>query len=235
MFTLHDYPSHGALTMAACAFILPYLADSLAEKRRASMALSGGSSPRPLYQALSHAELDWSEIDATLVDERWVSRGQAGSNEDFLHDSLICNKAASLRLTGLKTDAETPSEGLAEAEARLDGLRWPLDIAVLGMGPDGHTASWFPYAQGLDAALSEYGPRLAAVTAQHSEVTGAHVQRITLTLAALAKSGLLLLLIQGDAKRRALEQAMETGPVEALPVRALLHHPRAHLHILACP
>jgi 6-phosphogluconolactonase len=90
------------------------------------------------------------------------------------------------------------------------------------MGPDGHTASWFPRAQGLDQALSRNGAKVAAVKADETDVTGRHTQRMTLTLGAIAGASRILLMIAGSAKRDALERALQDGPVADLPVRAVL-------------
>jgi 6-phosphogluconolactonase len=235
MYTLHRYASRDALVEASGRFIIPMLLDSFGEEKGPSIALSGGSSPKPVYEALSRSTLHWPDVQATLVDERWVDPGEAGSNADFIRETLLTGQATNLPFTPLKTRHATPAEGLLEAEDRLGRLPWPLDVAVLGMGPDGHTASWFPHAEGLAGALAEVGPRLAAVRAKPSAVTGPHLDRMTLTLGALMDARLLLMLINGPEKMATLEQAIASGPVEDLPVRALLHHEGAHVHILWCP
>jgi 6-phosphogluconolactonase len=89
------------------------------------------------------------------------------------------------------------------------------------MGPDGHTASWFPYADGLGDALHSEKP-LCAVDAQQSNVTGKHVRRMTLTLDAVKSARFIALMIAGEEKRNAYIKALEDGPVEAMPVRAIL-------------
>lgn len=216
------FESRDAMACRIADVIEAQLGRAIAERGRARLALSGGSTPAGLYAALSRRPIEWSRVTGALVDERWVRPGAPGSNESFVRDSLVRREAAGLDLIGLWSPAPSPAEGLTEAEKRLDALDGPFDAVVLGMGEDGHTASWFPHAEGLAAALSESGPRLAAVRAQPSRVAGEHLSRMTMTLGAVASAGFLCLLIAGEAKRAAFERANDDGPVEDAPARAIL-------------
>lgn len=217
------------ITFASRAGMADRLADvieaelvrALGGGRRATLAVSGGSTPAALYKTLSDRKLDWSRVAAPLVDERWVPPGADGSNETFVQETLQQGKAVSAKIIGLWSDAETPEAGATVAAQRVEKLGWPLDIVVLGMGTDGHTASWFPHAQGLDEALSEKSA-IVHVKAQQSDVTKAHLDRLTLTLGAIATARFVCLLITGEAKRDVFEKALAPGPVEDMPVRAIL-------------
>ena len=111
---------------------------------------------------------------------------------------------------------------MEEVAATLGARAEPFDAVVLGLGSDGHTASWFPHAQGLGQALSEKAGPVAAIRAAPSDVTGAHLDRLTLTLTALKNARLILMLISGQEKRAAFEAACGPGPVEDMPARAIL-------------
>ena len=89
-----EHASVEAMAEALSAEIEERLARAIAERGAASLAVSGGSTPKPLYQQLSDADLDWSKVTVVLVDERWVDPGEAGSNEDFVRASLLQGKAA---------------------------------------------------------------------------------------------------------------------------------------------
>ena len=215
------HPDADTMAERLAATLRDDLARTLAQKGEAVIAVSGGSTPAALYRKLADARLDWSRVTIVLVDERWVDPGEPGSNQTFVEQTLLSGQASKARFIGLKTAAETPLDGVEEVEARLADTGKP-DIVILGMGPDGHTASWFPRAQGLDQALSRNGAMVAAVKADETDVTGRHTQRMTLTLGAIADASRILLMIAGAAKRDALERALQDGPVADLPVRAVL-------------
>lgn len=229
------YDDREALTETLGQRAVALIQAAIADRGRAVIAVSGGSTPRPLYEFLSGQDLDWSRVTVVLVDERWVDPGQSGSNESFVLDSLLQGPAARANFVGLKTAGDTPLEGLEEARLRLDALKLPFDLVLLGLGPDGHTASWFPRAHGLDDALTRGASRVAAVKAHQTEVTGKHVQRITLTRSALDGAGAVWMMITGEAKREAWQRVVSPGPVADLPARALLRDPALPLEIHWAP
>ena len=219
---LTEHPDMMAMTDVLAVEVEGLLAQAIADRGAAVLAVSGGSTPAPLYRRLANAPLDWSRITVVLVDERWVDSDDAGSNERFVRETLLTGRAADAGFVGLKTSAGSPLDAVDEVEARLRGLAYAPDVAILGMGVDGHTASWFPRARGLDRALSRTGGRVAAIQADRTDVTGAHTERMTLTFAVLAAARRLILMISGAAKRETLLQAVKDGPVADMPVRALL-------------
>ena len=226
---IHD---RGDLVAEAAAAIEAVLSQAIMTRGRATLMVSGGSSPKPLYQRLSETELDWSKVTISLVDERWVDPGEAGSNEDFIRENLIQNEASNANFFGLKTSHVSVQAGLTTAEGRFKTLHRPFDVCVMGMGSDAHTASWFPHAKGLANAVSmENEGILCAVDATGAPVAGDHPHRISLTLRAVLESHLVLLFIPGSAKRIVFDSA-SSKPVSEAPVKALLHAGQ-NLHIFA--
>ena len=225
---------NGDIVAEAAAAIEAILREALQTRGKASLFVSGGSSPKPLYQQLSHADLDWSNISVSLVDERWVNSGQAGSNEDFIERNLIQNNAKSANFIGLKTSHQTVAKGLKEAESRFEAIAEPFDVCVMGMGSDAHTASWFPNSEGLSKALClENEQALCEINADGSPVAGEYPHRISLTLRSVIDAHAIILFIPGEAKRVVFDKASNQSLFDA-PVQALLQA-GPKLHIFASP
>ena len=212
-------------------------ADACAEAMRrdlvhghARLLLSGGSTPTPVYRALACYGLDWSRVTLALVDERWVPPGDADSNATLVRTTLLDGLAAAATLEPLLM----PDRQLDEAVRHANQSMRPVSAAVLGMGPDGHTASLFPHARGLRQALASREDYVS-VDAAGCAGAGAWPLRISLTPHGLAKARRRLLLVRGRAKRELLEQALSGDDVEALPVRALFALPGEPLQIHWCP
>jgi 6-phosphogluconolactonase len=227
-FTSHDtkLDMAGVLTRQ----ITQTLAEALEARGHASLAVSGGSTPKMLYEILGMQDLDWSKVTIVLVDDRWVEPGLAGSNESFVRKTLMSGRASIANFVGLKTKGETPHDGLAEARTRVATVNFPLDVVVLGLGNDGHTASWFPNASGLSEALEPLGEHVSAIDAAQSQITGPFTQRITLTRAAFANAGAIHVMFAGEKKRKTWAKAQGPGRVEEMPIRALIRDPNIALN-----
>lgn len=225
-WTWHRYPHNRELVQTLAQRIVAGLLEAIEQRGRASLAVSGGRTPVSLFRALSSIDMPWSKVVVTLVDERWVPESHADSNAHLLRCHLLREHAAKAHFVGLKTDASDPFVAVDAVEARLLREVLPLDVVVLGMGEDGHTASMFPRAQGLNEALNSaqricYGIR--PPVAPHA--------RMTLSAATLLGAKHLFVHIIGASKRRVLEAALEPGPVSELPVRAVLHQSKVDTQI----
>ncbi len=193
---------------------------AIKSKGFANIALSGGSTPEPVYTELANESLDWSKVTIALVDERWVDIDDKGSNEAMLRRAF--QNAKGVKIIGMKTAAENYKIGAQEIETLYEILR-PFDAIVMGMGNDAHTASWFSGANHLDEVLSlDCSKTIAAIDASHSEVGKAYPQRLTLTMPPIAECAMLLLLIFGDDKLDVLERNTGEGssPIAVLGQRA---------------
>lgn len=194
----------------------------------ASLVVSGGRSPIAFLERLSAQELDWSRVAVSLADERWVPVSHADSNEGLVRRHLLRGPAAKARFVGLYHSVASLDEAARLADAGLAELPQPIDVLVLGMGEDGHTASLFPKSPNLDAALSHHCTQ-RCVPMQAPSVPR---QRLSMPLPLLAGARLTLLAVQGQAKLDTLAAALAGEDVAAMPIRAFLHQP---LEIYWCP
>jgi 6-phosphogluconolactonase len=213
---LHPFADGDAVAQALAQAVADDLRAALALRGNASLALSGGTTPRRFLQALSQQPLDWSRVTVTLVDERWVADDHERSNARLLKEYLLQGAAAQARFVPLFRPAATPDEVLQAVAA---DLPLPLDVAVLGMGSDGHTASFFPGGDRLAEALDPAGDAVVLPM----RAPGAGEPRITLTLPVLRDAGRLYLHIEGGEKRQVLQQALSgQGGGAGYPMRAVL-------------
>lgn len=225
------YADGPALARALAAHVAEALRARLARDGAASLAVSGGRTPVAFLETLSGAPLDWGRIAVTLVDERWVPETSPRSNAAMVRRHLLRGPAAAARFIPLFTGDATPEEGLAAATAAVASLPSPFAAVVLGMGDDGHTASFFPGAEGLAAAIDPAGTAPLAI----ARAEGAGEPRITFTLPSLIAADRLFLHIEGRTKRSVLERACAGTDAAELPIRAVLNAVRAPLDVMWCP
>ncbi|WP_105264408.1 6-phosphogluconolactonase [Pseudoalteromonas sp. T1lg76] len=232
--TEHFFDSKEQMTQALAASLAERLTSALTERQRASLMVSGGSSPAPAYKYLSGLDIAWDKVDVAMVDERWVDADHDKSNESFIISTLLQDKAASANFITMKNSAETAETGVEQCEQMYAQIQRPFDVTILGMGPDGHTASLFPLAEGLETGLSSQ-QLVCAINAIESEVTGAITERMTLTLHAIAQARVVKLLISGEEKLAVYKEAKAGGDVQAMPLRAVLQHPDIKLEVYWAP
>ncbi|QYO77525.1 6-phosphogluconolactonase [Devosia salina] len=203
---------------------------AIAERGAAAIAVSGGSTPGKFFQALGKTrDIEWDKVIVTLVDERWVDETSDRSNALLVNEKMLQGPAATARFFPLYSGGDEPTnEAIAKTNALMAELPQPFAAVILGMGNDGHTASFFPGGDTLNAALTEAGPTLAI------RAPGAGEPRITFTLPRLLETDGLYLHIEGDQKASVLDAALGDGPVENMPIRAVLRS-GAPVTVYWCP
>ncbi|WP_329741881.1 6-phosphogluconolactonase [Dyella sp. A6] len=215
-FALHRFDHADALAEGLATRVAAQLREALDARGKALLAVSGGSTPKRFFEQLSQMPLDWARVTVTLVDERWVPESNERSNARLVKVTLLQHQAAEANFVPLYVAAPTPEAAIATLRARLGELPSTFDVVILGMGGDGHTASFFPGGDRLAEALDLKGT--ARVLPMRAE--GAGEPRITFTLPALLDSRALFLHIEGEAKRSVFDTACEPG--STLPMGAVL-------------
>ncbi|OUS07466.1 6-phosphogluconolactonase [Rhodobacterales bacterium 52_120_T64] len=186
----------------------------------ATLAVPGGTTPAPFLTLLSKTDLDWSKVNVMLTDERFVPESSERSNTRLLRDTLLQNNAAVANLVPFYKDADTP-EDVLEDLTRAITAALPIDVCVLGMGEDMHTASLFPEADRLEEGLDLDGTSVLLPM----RAPGAPEPRLTLTASVLQAARNIHILITGEGKKTALEAAMFEGPASEAPIRVVLDAP----------
>lgn len=221
-------PDIDALAKAVADRIVADAAAAIEACGMASLILSGGSTPEPVYDLLANADLDWGRITVTLADERWVSGDDERSNARLLAETLFAGPARAARFVPLYRGV-SPDEDAAAASAELAVLARPFDVVLLGMGNDGHTASLFPGGDRLSQALSPDCPDMVLPL----RAEGAGVPRLTLTFPALVDSRNILLMFTGAEKSAVFAAARQSGPAADMPIRAILQHADAAVDVFS--
>ena len=192
------------------------LSNAIKSKGSASFIASGGSSPVPIFNDLSTSNLDWANIEVTLVDDRSVNKSHIDSNEKLLNENLFVNKASNASFISLKSD---PSE--------VYKIKQPFDLMLLGMGEDAHFASLFP-------SMIESNPEHFNINSKpeiiYTEPMGDPLHpRVSMNLSMILDSKKIILLASNGNKFELISEAKNnTG----LPLYYLFNQELVNIEIL---
>jgi 6-phosphogluconolactonase len=217
-----SYPNAADMMQSLSVELVTDLLGALAKNGKATLAVPGGSTPGPLFDLLSRADFDWTNVTIMLTDERWVSTDSPRSNTALVKNRLLVNAAASANYVALYKDGFEPEAGAVALSKQVEPYL-PIDVILLGMGADMHTASLFPGAAELAWAQS---PEAAAVVSM-VPVTGDLEPRVTLSANVLESANRTHVLILGDEKKAALMVAETADPYEA-PIAQFLPNAKVH-------
>ncbi len=216
---LETYPDSEMMMIDLANRIAGELNTCLLEHPWASLAVPGGTTPGPIFDALSAADLDWSRVHVVLTDERRVPADHPRSNERLVRERLLTGRASVAQFIRLvaEDDGDWPA-----VRAKLSE-ELPISILLLGMGADMHTASLFPGSPELPDALASDAPPIMALTPPGDDLE----PRLSLTAPVLKGAMSTHVVITGTEKRAALEAARKLKP-ETAPVSIVLAHATVH-------
>ncbi len=225
----NTFTSREALDEKLAKDVANKLLAAIEARGKASLVVSGGSTPLNFFKVLSVMELPWEHVTVTLADERWVEPTHADSNEKLVRTHLLVNHAAAATFLPMKNAELNAEQGTATLAAALNKLG-RFDVVILGMGGDGHTASLFPKASVLRQAIDmNSGLDCMAV----DPVTAPH-QRMTMTLPRLLNAEQIIIHITGDEKKTVLENANRCNDIDQqcqLPVSLVLQQQQTPVSI----
>jgi len=224
------FPDRRRLFTALCQDFQDRLTEIIRKRRKASLALAGGTTPGPLYESLSNVPVAWEKVTLTVTDERWVSPEDPASNEYLVRDMLMRRRAAGATFVPLKTNHAKASGGAGIAEKRITPIM-PFDICLIGMGPDGHIASLIPGADGYAAAADPATTKkLAGI---HAPGAAGSPERMTLTIPGLLSSRRIVVLFMGQDKMNVFNEA-KAGEGSS-PLKELLAQKKVPVHAFWAP
>ncbi len=209
-----EYPDSEMMMIDLADTLAGELENALLTHDSVSFAVPGGTTPGPIFDSMCDTRLDWGRVHVMLTDERWVPETSERSNTRLLRQRLLVGRASEARYVPLYADAPTPEDKLESLQSALEP-HLPISVMLLGMGADMHTASIFPGADQLDAALTGDATLVAM------RAPGAPEPRITLSAKVLQGAMSRHIVIKGAEKREALEKARHLSPQEA-PIAAVL-------------
>ena len=221
------HASAAALADSLAAQIQAELQQAIAARGKALLVISGGSTPRRLLETLSQTSLDWSAVTVTLADERWVPNSDPRSNAALAEQTLLRNAATAARFLPMFRDDLDIDDAAREYSTALYDCCLPIDVLLLGMGNDGHTASLFPQGDQLSRAMA---PDCSDI-ALPMHAPGAPEPRITLTLPTLASARHIHLHIEGQGKQQVLRHALASRD---LPIARVLAAAGARADVHTC-
>ena len=214
-----DYDDAAEMAAAVAGDIGFVIESAIDARGGCVIALPGGKTPLPIYEKLAATKLDWKRVTIIPTDDRIVPLGDPLSNITTIGKAFLPKGA---RVIPIVSEAARDYRAAGKAaDARLGDLHWPLDLCLLGVGADGHTASIFP-GPDYDEAINGPRERRALGVMPEPLPPEAPVARITLSRAAIVSAKALMIAVTGDAKRKVIEAAIKQGPSSSYPIGRVL-------------
>jgi 6-phosphogluconolactonase len=229
--TVHKFDDRDALAEVFSSEIAHQLDRAIQIRGHATIAVSGGQTPLKMFKLLSQAELDWTRVTVTLVDERWVSPDDERSNERLVKENLLVGRAAFAHFIPLYVEGRSPEEASLKLCQDIVKLPLPFDVIILGMGTDGHTASYFSDADNLSDAVNP----VASMPVVAINSVSAGEPRITLTMPMLMTGRFIAVHIEGQNKWETISRALDSDNDDYLPIRHVLDHKEVAKNIFWSP
>ena len=217
-----EYADREMLALGLANILTGEIVQALNSQDYVTFVVPGGTTPGPIFDGLSNVKLDWPRVNILLSDERWVPQASPRSNTRLLRERFFVNEAKDAGYLPIYAETKDP-DAVTDILARAIKPRLPIGILLLGMGDDMHTASLFPGAPSLGAALAPDAPILMV-----TESPEATEPRVTLSAHVLNDALSKHVIITGQSKRDALEKAQQIGDPMQAPILSVLNGATVH-------
>ena len=215
------YPDRGSMAAGLAEQVASELTNAIKKRGSATLAVPGGETPRAFFQQLSDMDIEWSNVNVILTDEHFTLDGAATSNASIIRDLLLKGPAADADFLSYLDHATEDEVFLETLCADLDEVL-PVDVCILGVGTDMHTAGLYASADKIEDALGLWAPNMMIM-----DVPDLPEKRLSLTAPVLERARKAHVLLYGEEKKMVLREAQKLGPVESAPVRIVLNRARA--------
>jgi 6-phosphogluconolactonase len=202
------------------------LREAVSARGQALLAVSGGHTPRQVFEHLCQLNAEWSKVTVTLTDERWVAPDHPDSNENLVRTHLLQGPAKAATFISLYDGDSTPAAAQAACEIRLQSLTTPFDAVYLGMGTDGHFASLFPGEPAIDVRDSP----CVAVPA-----TASRRPRMSLTVPEILNARKIFILFSGKEKHATYIKAQKARSYGEIPLQLILSQEKVPIYVFSAP
>ncbi|MDX1808993.1 MAG: 6-phosphogluconolactonase [Sulfurospirillaceae bacterium] len=205
------------------------LKDAIKRNGQATLMVSGGNTPKPLFEILSRANILWEKVTIGLCDERWVNPTHKDSNEKMVREYLLKHKAKTAKFIGMYEDIPI-NEAVDLCSQKIKAELFPFDVIILGLGSDAHTASLFPNNEKLRDAYTQNLENLCiAIKPQ----TAPHL-RMSLTKLAILSAKNIYLHFEGKTKTAVFQKALSTNDEYNMPILAILNQEEKDIKVYYC-
>lgn len=224
---MHAFSSQDDLVEALSQSIAEQLQFAIDKKGKASLLVSGGSTPKSLFKKLRVIPLAWEKVSVGLCDERWVSPTSQDSNENLVKMYLLQEKASRATFVGMFEEGMDVQTAQVYCSKKMKTMLFPFDVLILGMGSDAHTASLFPQNVNLDKAFDLNNEALCMAI----EPTTAPYIRMSLTRKAILSAENIYLHFEGLEKLAVYQEAIAGDDMYVMPIRSVLNQELKNIEV----
>lgn len=223
----HQFDTRDELAEVLSATIAQNLQNAINLKGTASLIVSGGSTPKTLFEKLRKKKIEWEKVTVGLCDERWVAPAHDDSNEKFVKTWLLQDEASRAAFSGMHMDLMDAEEAEQTCSENIQTYLWPFDVLILGMGDDAHTASLFPDNPKLDKGFDLDNQALCVAI----EPQSAPHMRMSLTRKAILSADHLYLHFEGKNKLAVFKEAENGENSYKMPIRSILKQDKKNVEV----